>query len=92
MNPYTLTAQVQAYLPQIVGAAGIPVIQQAVEFLKVQFKMPTYLAPIAAVIIGAAINTAASYFTGIPTIDGFVIGLGAGALACGYHELTKPTA
>ena len=92
-NIINLHALLLSYIPMIAGAAGVPLIQQIVQFIKLEFfrnnKVSAYLAPLFALAVGAIINGAVAVYTGNSWVDGIVIGMLAGALASGWHELTK---
>jgi hypothetical protein len=82
-----------SYIPMIAGAAGVPTIQQIVQFIRVEFfrlnKVSAYLAPIFAVLVGVGINVGVAILTHNSIVDGVMIGMLSGALASGYHELTN---
>lgn len=90
---FDLHALLLSYIPLIAGAAGVPFIQQCVQFIRVEFfrsnKYSAYLAPLFAVTIGALLNFAIAVYTGNSWVDGILIGLLSGATASGWHELTK---
>ena len=74
---------------QFIGLTGIPLIEQAVQFLKIQFRMPTYLAPIAALIVGVFINVLISLYLHTNVLTGTEVGLLAGFSSSFWHELSK---
>lgn len=72
-----------------VGLAGGPMVQQFVQFLKGQFRLPIYLAPYVAILVAVVLNVEAAVYFQQNISDGFVIGIFSGFLACGWHEITK---
>ena len=76
-------------LQPFIGLMGAPIIQQFVEFLKVQFRLPIYLTPWAALFSAILFNEIAALYLQQSTLDAFIIGIFSGFLACGWHEITK---
>jgi hypothetical protein len=77
-------------LQTLYGIGGAPVIQQMVQYLKDQWKMPTVLAPWAAFVFAMAIN----YALGTLLLHAdfksiFLSGMLTTLAACGWHEIQK---
>lgn len=80
-----LTANLLPYI----GLAGGPQIQQLVQYLKNEWKLPTYLTPLAAILIGVVINVGLSPFLGTSWQTSIIVGVLAGFVANGWHEIAK---
>lgn len=90
MNELTLfDVNSQFNLVQFVGLAGAPTIQQLVEYLKTEWKLPTYLAPLAAVVLGMIVNVALAAYFGADLRSGILMGILTGGFASGWHEVAK---
>jgi hypothetical protein len=82
-----------SYIPMLAGAAGVPTIQQIVQFIREQFfrlnKTSAYIAPLLSVAVAIVLNVSVAFLTHNSWVDGVMIGLLAGAAASGWHELTN---
>ncbi len=84
----TLCAQVQAFNPAMfVGLSGAPAIEQGVQYLKEQWALSTKLAPVAALVLGIAINVGLAAYLGTPIELALLIGAVTGAAASGIHSV-----
>jgi hypothetical protein len=82
----TLCSQLQTLdLTKFVGVAGAPAIEQAVQYLKEQWALPTKLAPVAALGLGVLVNVGLSLWLGVSVLDAVSIGAVTGLLASGWH-------
>src|SRR5262245_29738801 len=90
LNDPTLCAQLQAFDPhKLVGLAGAPAIQQAIEYLKYQWGLSTKLAPLTAIVLGVALNAALAAWFGLSLTDAVALGAATGLLASGWHVVSK---
>lgn len=78
-------------LQPFIGLAGGPVIQQFVQFLKDQFRLPIYWTPVASILSAIIFNVLAATYLHQSLLNGFIIGIFSGFFACGWHELTQST-
>jgi hypothetical protein len=79
----------QFNLVQFAGVSGAPMIQQAVQYLKTEWKMPTVLAPFAAVTLGILFNSSLAVWLSASLHNAVVVGLLTGFFASGWHEIAK---
>lgn len=73
------------HLTKFVGVAGAPAIEQAVQYLKEQWALPTKLAAVAALGLGALVNIALSWWFGMSIVDAVEIGAVTGLVASSWH-------
>lgn len=76
-------------LVQFVGLSGAPTIQQAVQYLRDQWKLPTYLAPFTAVLFGMLMNVGLAWYLHSDLTQGVLVGALTGLFASGWHEIQK---
>jgi len=76
-------------LTQYAGIAGAPAIEQAVQYLKEQWKLPVKLAPVAALVLGVLLNVAIAAYVGNSLQDAVLIGLMTGAAASSWYIVSK---
>jgi hypothetical protein len=74
---------------QFVGITGAPQIERFVEYLKVEWKLPTYIAPLAAILAGVGFNVGLAFFLQNSVGAGAMLGLLTGFAASGWHEIVK---
>ena len=77
------------YLLSVVGVAGIPQIEQFIEWLKSRWGLSTKLSPIAALLTGVILNDGVALLMGTSLLTGLEWGLVAGFGAGIWHEITN---
>ena len=86
INDPALCAQLQSFDPQqFVGLAGAPFVEQAVQYFKEQWALPSKLAPVASLAIGVALNVGLAAWLGLSVTDAVSVGLATGFVASGWH-------
>lgn len=75
---------------QFIGLTGIPLIEQIVQYLKKEWRMPSYLAPLAALAAGVGINLGIGYYTHIDFLTAIYVGLFTGFSSSYWHEMARP--
>jgi hypothetical protein len=88
-----LCTQVQALQginpTQFVGLAGAPAVEQAVQYLKEQWALPTKMAPLASVGLGVLLNIGLAAYLGTSLIDGVALGAATGVAASFWYVMSK---
>lgn len=69
--------------------AGGAMVQQFVEFLKDQLKLPIYLAPYIAFLSAIVLEVFIAFYFHYSWLDGIVLGIAAGWYSTLWHEATK---
>ena len=86
INDPALCAQLQSFNPAMfVGLAGAPAVEQAVQYFKEHWALSSKLSPIAAVLLGVAVNVGLAAYLGTPIQSALLIGAATGAAASGIH-------
>ncbi len=81
-----LCSQLQTFDPhKLVGLAGAPAVEQAVQYLKDQWGLSSRLASLAAIGLGVLLNLGIAYWLGLSMVDAVVMGMVTGAAASGVH-------
>jgi enoyl-CoA hydratase/carnithine racemase len=75
-------------LHSFVGLAGAPMIERFVEYLKVEWKLSTYLSPVVALVTGLFLNEALAVYFHTDFVTALFVGLFTGMTASGWHEIT----
>lgn len=76
-------------LTQYIGLSGVPMIERFVEYLKVEWKLPTYLAPVAATASGVMLNVGLAAYLSLPMANAVAFGFFTGLFSAGWHEIAK---
>lgn len=76
-------------LTQFIGFTGVPLIEQIVQYLKDEWGMPTYLAPLAALLAGVSINLAIANQLHMDLLFSVYVGLFSGFSSSFWHEIAK---
>jgi len=85
-----ITQQVQLFdFSSLVGLAGIPAIQQAVQYLREHWKVSPRFAPVAALVLGVLLNLGLATYLNLDLLDATVLGAFTGAGASLWHLVSK---
>lgn len=76
-------------ITSFIGMAGVPMIERIVEYLRVHWRLPSYLAPIAANLIGILLNVAIVTQLQGDIVAGAVVGFFVGFGTSFWHEISK---
>lgn len=74
---------------QFIGLTGVPLVEQVVQYLKDEWRMPSYLAPLAALAVGVALNVAIGHYMGTDFLTNVCVGLFTGFSSSFWHEMSK---
>lgn len=74
---------------QFVGLTGVPLLEQAVQYLKNEWGMPAYLAPLAALLGGVILNDGLAFYLHFSLLMGLYVGLFTGFSTSFWHEMAK---
>lgn len=75
---------------QFIGLTGVPLIESIVEYLKDNFRLSGYLAPLAALLVGVVLNESLAVYLHQSLLVGFYVGLFSGFSSSYWHEMSKP--
>lgn len=76
-------------LNQFIGLAAAPTIERFVEYLKREWKLPTYLTAPVSVLTGILINVGLATYFSVDFKTALLIGAFTGLFASGWHEIAK---
>lgn len=76
-------------LSQYIGLAGAPTVERIIQYLRVEWKLSSYLAAPVSILIGVLLNLGlASYLYG-DLKTAVLVGILTGFAANGWHEIAK---
>lgn len=77
-------------LKQFSGLTGVPLVEQVVQYLKMEWRMPSYLAPLAALAAGVGVNVGLAHLFNTDLLVSVYVGLFTGFSSSFWHEMSKP--